>query len=225
MDHLSPPSLRQPVAAPAGFGAGANAGTGQGRGPGFPPGPYKYIPPSVSAGIPRSWVPAANPRQWQWIVVHHSDTKTGSAAIFDRYHREVHHWNSLGYDFVIGNGTDWATGWWKLGRGGPTSRNGAHAGVLRYNEYGIGVCLVGDFQTGRPTRAQMDSLSRLCAYLMKTYRIPASRIIGHRDCKGKHTNCPGKNMDMAALRIMAARVAANSPVAGPTYAQSGGRSR
>ena len=35
---------------PAGLGAGPPTGPGKAAAPGFPPGPYKYIPPSVSAG-------------------------------------------------------------------------------------------------------------------------------------------------------------------------------
>jgi len=40
------------------------------------------------------------------IVIHHSATENGNAAIFDRMHREHNHWDGVGYDFVIGNGTN-----------------------------------------------------------------------------------------------------------------------
>src|SRR4051794_30602690 len=68
------------------------------------PHPYQYLAPRPAQN---PWVPLADaaPRPWRWIVIHHSDTKTGCAAAFDRYHKDVHHWDELGYHFVIGNGT------------------------------------------------------------------------------------------------------------------------
>lgn len=166
----------------------------------------QYLPPGhMAAGVPKSWWPAVRPHAWKWIMVHHSDTQVGSAASFDRYHREVHHWKELGYDFVIGNGHGAADGLVEVGPRWTKQETGAHAGVLEYNEYGIGICLVGDFQTGRPTQAQLRSLAKLNAFLMRAYRIPASRVIGHRDAK--KTNCPGKNLSMAMVRTMATQVA------------------
>src|SRR4051812_6039354 len=57
--------------------------------------PYQYLAPQPARN---PWLPLAQSRPWRWIVVHHSDTKTGSAASFDRYHKDVHHWDELGYD-------------------------------------------------------------------------------------------------------------------------------
>src|SRR4051812_41963676 len=36
----------------------------------------------------RAWIPSAAPRKWQWIVIHHSATPSGSASVFDKMHRE-----------------------------------------------------------------------------------------------------------------------------------------
>jgi len=166
----------------------------------------QYTPHPAYAGVPKSWLPAASPRPWKWIVIHHSDTTLGSAASFDRYHREVHHWQSLGYDFVIDNGRGETDGLVEVGPRWTRQETGAHAGVLEYNEYGIGICLVGDFQTGRPTAAQLRSLARLNAFLMRAYHIPLDRIIGHRDAK--KTNCPGRNLTIATVRAMASQYAA-----------------
>src|SRR2546423_1193563 len=52
------------------------------------PHPYQYLAPQTP---PNPWLPYAAARPWKWIVIHHSDTKTGSAAAFDRYHKDVHH--------------------------------------------------------------------------------------------------------------------------------------
>jgi hypothetical protein len=44
--------------------------------------------------------------------------------------------------------------------------------------------------------------------MMKTYHIPASRVIGHRDTK--QTDCPGKNMDIATVRSLANQMLADA---------------
>jgi len=169
------------------------------------PHPYQYLAP---APLQHPWIPFADaaPRPWRWIVIHHSDTKTGCAAAFDRYHKDVHHWDELGYHFVIGNGTGSRDGQVEVGPRWSKQKWGAHAGVKEFNEFGIGICLVGDFDVTRPTPAQMQSLTQLTAWLMQSYHIPASHVIGHRDAKS--TNCPGKYMDIPWLRTMATRTAA-----------------
>jgi N-acetyl-anhydromuramyl-L-alanine amidase AmpD len=165
--------------------------------------PYQYLAPQAPTN---PWIPYAAARPWKWIVIHHSDTKNGSAAAFDRYHKDVHHWDELGYHFVIGNGNGSADGQVEVGPRWSKQKWGAHAGVKEYNEFGIGICLVGDFDVTKPTPAQMRSLTQLTAWLMANYHIPASHVIGHKDAKS--TNCPGKYMDLPWLRTMASRTAA-----------------
>src|SRR5437899_2755373 len=45
-------------------------------------------------------------REWEWIIIHHSATRVGSASIFDAAHRARGMINGLAYHFVIDNGTD-----------------------------------------------------------------------------------------------------------------------
>ena len=118
----------------------------------------------------------------------HADRRGGAVR---REHR-AKGWDELGYHFVIGNGTDTANGLVEVGSRWPKQKWGAHAQTPseEFNNFGIGICLVGNFDQSRPTKEQMDSLSRLVAYLMKTYRIPADHVIGHGDTKP--TECPGK---------------------------------
>jgi hypothetical protein len=125
-------------------------------------------------------------------------------------------WDELGYHFVIGNGTDTSDGQTEVGPRWPKQKWGAHAKTPdnRFNKYGIGICLVGNFDNERPTKAQVQSLSHLVAYLMKTYKIPADRVIGHGDTKA--TDCPGKNVHIADIRKMAAQFA------GMPYTDEGG---
>lgn len=165
--------------------------------------------PMTVAGVPRNWIPTASPRPWRWIVIHHSATPSGGAAAFDRMHR-AKGWDELGYHWVIGNGTDTADGQIEVGPRWPKQKWGAHAKTAdnRYNDYGIGICLVGNFDKDRPTAAQLRSLARLVAYLMKTYHITPDRVIGHGDTKP--TDCPGHNMNLAAVRRMATQALADS---------------
>jgi hypothetical protein len=152
------------------------------------------------------WVPPVAPRAWRWIIVHHSATTTGGAAAFDKMHR-AKGWDELGYDFVIGNGTDTPDGLIEVGPRWTKQKIGAHAKTPdnRYNEYGIGICLVGNFDVERPTPAQNRSLTRLIAYLMKTYQITPNNILGHRDTKS--TDCPGRYVNMEVIRRQAAQLA------------------
>jgi N-acetyl-anhydromuramyl-L-alanine amidase AmpD len=139
-------------------------------------------------------------RPWRYIVIHHSATLSGSAAAFDRYHVTSRGWQSLGYHFVIGNGTQTADGEVEAGPRWMAQQPGAHAGVAEQNEYGIGVCLVGDFTSRRPTALQMRSLEALVLCLSATFGIGAENVIGHRECPGAATDCPGAGLNMDELR-------------------------
>lgn len=176
--------------------------------------------PRAVPNVPREWVPAAPANGWKWVVVHHSATPAGSAPQFDRSHR-AKGWDELGYHFVIGNGTGSKDGQIEVGSRWTTQKWGAHARTAdqQYNNYGIGICLVGNFEMERPTAAQVRSLSRLSAYLMRTYRIPAAHVIGHGETKA--TNCPGRFLNVAEVRRLATLVpngayAEDTPPEGPT---------
>lgn len=183
--------------------------------------PSYKVPPQKQVARPRdnvptAWIPrpGAEKRKWNYIVIHHSAGPTGGAKAFDRFHREVRGWDELGYHFVIGNGTDTADGQIEVGPRWTTQKHGAHAKTPdnKYNDHGIGICLVGNFENQRPTAKQMASLTRLVAYLADTYRIPPGNIIGHK-MTGKVTDCPGRYMDVAAVRAAVARQLAAAPSA------------
>src|SRR5580692_5221603 len=122
------------------------------------------------AGVPSSWIPAVPANHWTWIIIHHSDSAYGSAAIMDQWHR-ARGFDELGYHFVIGNGTNSGDGQIEVGPRWPKQKWGAHDNALdnRYNTNGIGICLVGNFNDTRPTPKQLHSLLRLVVYLMRTY--------------------------------------------------------
>ncbi|MBI3828699.1 MAG: N-acetylmuramoyl-L-alanine amidase [Planctomycetes bacterium] len=139
-------------------------------------------------------------RDWKYIVIHHSASAIGSASIFDRAHK-ARGWDGLGYDFVIGNGEGSGDGQVEVGYRWVQQARGAHAGNMDYNEHGIGICLVGNFEDTRPTAKQLESLHALVKFLMAKTGIPAANIIGHGDVPGKDTRCPGKLFDMASFRV------------------------
>jgi N-acetylmuramoyl-L-alanine amidase len=181
--------------------------------------PRATTPPpqhSGSAKAPADWVPAVPVNSWYYIVIHHSATPSGGAAAFDKEHRSKG-WDELGYHFVIGNGTDTRDGQIEVGPRWRKQKWGAHAKTPdnRFNDHGIGICLVGNFDVSRPTAKQLESLAKLVAYLQTTYRIPSERIVGHGSVHnlangGTITDCPGRNMNVAMVRKMSARLLADA---------------
>ncbi|MFH1370516.1 MAG: peptidoglycan recognition family protein [Planctomycetota bacterium] len=179
--------------------------------------PVKTLPPPIasrpapapsmplpSGGVPRYWLPSRPDRAWSAIIIHHSATREGNAAIIDKWHREKNGWDGIGYDFVIGNGTNSSDGEIE-----PTYRwrgqlTGAHAGGTPgnwANEEGIGICLIGDFNYSIPTPKQRASLVQLIRFLQQRYHIPKNRIYGHGNTPGGHvTDCPGDRFPMAWLK-------------------------
>ncbi len=171
--------------------------------------PLRLLP--VEPSMPEhdaAWDVAGQQRLWRWIVVHHSASRRGSAALIDSYHRNSKHWDELGYHFVIGNGSASGDGQIEVGSRWPKQKHGAHTKVGQdetYNDYGIGICLVGDFEKTRPSAEQMDSLARLVDYLAARCRIDDAHVIGHGDVDD--TRCPGRNFSFPDLsaRLQARR--------------------
>jgi N-acetyl-anhydromuramyl-L-alanine amidase AmpD len=179
-----------------------------------PPTPYFGLRVAVASATPRpmpavpaqqaswgdmDWNPSGPERPWQFIVIHHSATPTGSAAEFDVMHR-AKGWDELGYHFVIGNGTGSGDGQVEVGGRWRKQKHGAHckvAGHPEYNDVGIGICLAGNFDETYPSEAQMASLARLVRYLMDRYGVSRSHIYGHGQLKP--TDCPGKYFNYADL--------------------------
>lgn len=168
-----------------------------------------YVPsPKPSGQYPRDWYPPKYcEKGWRAIVIHHSLTHNGNAAIFDRFHRKVRKWNGIGYDFVIGNGNGCGDGQVEVTYRWQQQITGAHCGGTPgnwANEDAIGICLVGDFNKSYPTSKQMRSLVKLVGFLKRRYRIPESKIYGHKETPGytRGTTCPGTYFSMAKLKRM-----------------------
>lgn len=145
------------------------------------------------------WKPHTKSRNWKYVVIHHTATESGSLDQIHRAHlqrkdSQGRPWRGIGYHFVIGNGQGM-----KDGQVEPTFRwqgqiDGAHAGQEIFNKFGIGVCLIGNFEANKPSQAQLDSLKKLLAYLDRTYAIHADHVLGHGQIKS--TQCPGQKFPL-----------------------------
>lgn len=146
--------------------------------------------------------PGGISREWKYIVVHHSATHTGGARRFHRSHKFNNGWeHGLGYHFVIGNGTDTPQGVVEVGHRWTKQLHGAHCKTPdnRYNDRGIGICLVGNFENAPPSAAQMETLAGLVWHLMNACDIPPSRLYTHGGLTHR-TACPGSNFSLPELK-------------------------
>jgi len=164
-------------------------------------------PRPIHSQVPADWLPPSRiEKQWNAIVLHHSATENGNAAIFDRTHREENHWDGVGYDFVIGNGTNSGNGQVEVTFRWKQQLTGAHCGGTPdnwANEKAVGICLVGNFNRTVPTTEQIQSLVKLVRFLQKRYGIPTSQIYGHSGTPGARiTECPGRNFPLRGLKKM-----------------------
>lgn len=175
-----------------------------------------------------------------FLVVHHSDFQDapGPRAILG-YHRGPAGFSDIGYHFVVGvDGS--------VFEARPIDRVGAHAGVsveqrhrpwLDPDDDAIGIVLDGAWEQDRPPPAQLASAVRLLRDLRERYRIPARRIIGHRDVKariveahgltfaGNTTVCPGDGAfdTIPALRLLSEPQPRSAVPAGARVATSTAR--
>jgi len=155
---------------------------------------YRYLTRSVIEEIRRAPVQR---RRWQFIVVHNSGTRQGNARVFDYYHRHVRRMqNGLAYHFVIGNGTSTGNGQIEVGDRWRRQINGGHVHSDYLNNISLGICLVGDFNRDKPTRAQLDSCEELIRYLrQRCGKIDRHDIVvrPHREMNPPRwaTDCPG----------------------------------
>ncbi len=161
--------------------------------------------PDLPLPLPEPELLPPPPLVWRSIVIHHSASRSGNAASFSRLHR-AKGWDALAYHFVITNGCGGRDGGLEVGPRWWQQKHGAHAGHLHnndpdlrnvHNEFGIGICLVGNFEHTTPTQAQLQSLSDLLRRLTGRHGIAPESIVGHRHVTG--TACPGRRFPWAEL--------------------------
>lgn len=134
-----------------------------------------------------------------YLVVHHDAHLTGD--IYNAVSRYVaqadYHikkgWNHLSYHIRVARDG-------KIYQTLPYEEIGYHAGNLKYNKLGIGLCLDGDFSKQEPTAEQLKSLGLLFTYFdIETPLMPKLTRLGffsHKEVRESPTFCPSPKIDV-----------------------------
>lgn len=139
-----------------------------------------------------------NAYSWSWerslseikyLAIHHTaapDTQTPQDIA--NFHINSNGWGGIGYHFLISkDGTVYYVG----------DITTARANVANLNEAVIGICLIGNFTSGRvPTDEQIESAKKLCDFFINIYpELPNvngwETVKGHKELPGQATTCPG----------------------------------
>ena len=124
------------------------------------------------------------------ILVHYSDSITGDIRAFEKYHKEVHGWSKVGYNYVIPRDGSIEN---IIGE----DADGIHAGIGNWNSYSIGICVVASKEQP-PNRYQYRTLMYILNMLIGRYGIAIKNVLGHKET-GRETDCPGP-IDMDKIR-------------------------
>ena len=179
--------------------------------------PFTVLPRESVAPTVQVWKPETAARDWKYIVLHHTATESGDVSSIHEAHlknkdKSGNPWLGIGYHFVIGNGSGMGDGEIE-----PTFRwreqmHGAHAGVKDYNQLGIGIVLVGNFEKHPPSTLQIEAAKHLVRTLAAEYEISADRVLGHGDVKA--TECPGTFFPLNEIRDSVATLASRAGYSG-----------
>ncbi len=137
------------------------------------------------------------PNRWRYIVIHHSAGNSATIESLQQVHRERQPGDpidAIPYHFVIGNGNgigmgEVASDWRKDMHIWGTHVSARNKGR---NFAGIGICLVGNFETCVVPEAQFSALLTLTRSLMAKHRITADNVGFHGRIDGESTRCPGR---------------------------------
>ena len=149
----------------------------------------------VGSSATELFYPNKADRPWRFIVLHHSASAAGNYDEIDREHRKLLGYDGCGYHFIIGNGNGSGDGQIEVARRWDNQKQGIHCRNARtheVDEYGIGICLVGDLDQQPPTPRQVAATQALVAYLTQRYRIDTDHVSTHAHLAATPTVCPGK---------------------------------
>lgn len=149
---------------------------------------------------------------WDRITIHHTamaashlmrGSLSSSAAelrMIQSQHQSSRGWADIGYHFLIDPAG-------RVFEGRSLRWQGAHAGRdertgRNFNPGNIGICLLGNFQTERPTPAALNALEGLIETLQGRYSIARRELYGHEHFRT--TECPGRNLAAWLARYKAA---------------------
>lgn len=124
--------------------------------------------------------------QIKYIAFHHSASISGTVEQFANYHVNHLDWPGIGYHYVVDKQGDiyWCH---------DLETISYHVG--NSNKASVGICLIGDFTKGKPTKAQYESTLKLTDMLMNELSINLKNVLGHNQFPNNSTACPAINMN------------------------------
>ncbi|MCC6580322.1 MAG: N-acetylmuramoyl-L-alanine amidase [Phycisphaeraceae bacterium] len=117
--------------------------------------------------------------QWMAIVIHDSGSSEGSVESIARIHQRLG-LGGLAYHFILTNGHGGEDGTVVSGPRWRNQQPGAYSvgpDADWFNNYAIGICLVGDFRRTAPTDQQIAELVKLVHRLQHQFSVPAERVL------------------------------------------------
>lgn len=144
------------------------------------------------------------------VTMHHTVSPTaaqwrGAASVLAmaRYYRDTNKWDRGPHLFTVAGCPDAShAGIWQMT---PLNLRGIHAAAFNTNHWGIEVCGLYD---AAPWPADAAALALGAAAALADWGgLPSASVNGHRDDPGTTKTCPGRAVDLAAVRrgVMALR--------------------
>jgi|GEM_PF-1136301 len=177
----------------------------------------EIVPPSVwRAGLSApSYTPSKT--QTTHIIVHHAATGNQDPDAYQTVrsiyvqHTQINGWSDMGYNYLIGRDGTIFQGRDSKGLFDPDYTVGAH--MCGKNNNTMGICLLGNYVSEKPTPAALRSLERLIAWKSSKDNISIkgsslhpvgpsgepdrllAHVAGHREgCRSGYTECPGNGL-------------------------------
>lgn len=137
------------------------------------------------------------------LCIHHTASPSGNVVQFRKEHK-ARGWRDIGYHYIIGNGHGADDGELQVGR--PEAMEGS--AVYSANAGKLHISLVGQFDanspgcTGKPSRAQFDTLGEWLLKKGHQYGLRSGAIKGHKEVTipGHSTLCPGSLFPLNLVR-------------------------
>jgi N-acetylmuramoyl-L-alanine amidase-like protein len=126
------------------------------------------------------------------VTLHHTGAPWHGQPPVERYLRSIQtfhtgperEWEDIAYHFLI----DLEGGVWA---GRPPEVRGNPS--IYYDSTGfVLICFLGDYSAQEPSEVQVSAASRMAAWLIRRFKLPADAITGH--CDHAPTSCPGANV-------------------------------
>lgn len=135
--------------------------------------------------------------KWYGVMLHHTAGSTSEKIEqIRKAHINNNHWGDIGYHYVIEVDPDNRSS--KIVKGRSLSFQGAHAGVDKYNNGYVGVCVPGNYDKNKmPDWLYNQLLGHIC-HIMKKPEINAYGFLGHKEVKA--TACPGRYINLDKMR-------------------------